>query len=181
MEQGHRSGHPERPKPGPLRRRIQKPITIKDAGGNNVNTFTTPVWIAGNKVDPELQQDPAGRKRRPLLVQRSRGSGEQTRFAQDHRRSLPTPGRTLSTMVMSRERAGISHRPSTMPHTHGNYRFDKGSSALDQRHRAVINWVWQPTFTKSTSAIARYVVNGWGIIRDRTIASAQPVTPTQSS
>ena len=60
----------------------------------------------------------------------------------------------------------------------GNYRFDKGSSALDQRHRLIINWVWQPTFTKSTSAIARHVVNGWAVSGIATIASAQPVTPT---
>jgi hypothetical protein len=60
----------------------------------------------------------------------------------------------------------------------GNYRYDKGSSSLDQRHRAVVNWVWEPTFTKNDSAFARYLINGWGISGIATIASAHPWTPT---
>src|ERR1035438_5420890 len=43
----------------------------------------------------------------------------------------------------------------------GNYALDKGSSTLDQRHRVSINWVWSPILTSSTSAFAKYLVNGW--------------------
>jgi hypothetical protein len=60
----------------------------------------------------------------------------------------------------------------------GNYRFDRGSSTLDQRHRATVNWMWEPKFTQSTSAVARYLVNGWGLSGIVTIASANPWTPT---
>src|SRR5262249_21381138 len=60
----------------------------------------------------------------------------------------------------------------------GNYRYDRGSSTLDQRHRAGVNFFWVPTFTKSNSSLARYLVNGWGFSGIVTIASANPWTPT---
>jgi hypothetical protein len=41
----------------------------------------------------------------------------------------------------------------------GNYNFDKGSSALDQRHRLVFSLVAQPTFTHRNGAFFKYVVN----------------------
>ena len=43
----------------------------------------------------------------------------------------------------------------------GNYGFDKGSGALDQRQRFVYSFVWAPTFTHSNNAFAKYVVNNW--------------------
>ena len=150
---------------------------IKDASGNVVNTFTTPVWISGNKVDPNfskiLQVENGGRSWYDgLAVQLNK------------RVSRSITGKlayTWSHAIEDGNEQGASWNISstfnnaTYP---GNYRFDKGSSALDQRHRLIINWVWQPTFTKSTSAIARHVVNGWAVSGIATIASAQPVTPT---
>ena len=62
--------------------------------------------------------------------------------------------------------------------TPGDYTFDKGSSSVDQRHRAVINFLWQPTFTQSNSAFARYVINGWQLSGITTLASAHPSTAT---
>jgi hypothetical protein len=56
----------------------------------------------------------------------------------------------------------------------GNYKADKGSGNLDQRHRFVLNWVWAPTFTSSTSAFAKYLVNGWQISNITTLATGHP-------
>jgi hypothetical protein len=42
-----------------------------------------------------------------------------------------------------------------------DYRGDQGPSALDQRHRVVLNWTWQPRFTKGNSAPERFLLNGW--------------------
>ena len=67
---------------------------------------------------------------------------------------------------------------ATLP---GNYRFDKGSSTLDQRHRAVINWVWQPRLDRSNSAFVKYLMNGWQLSAITTLASAQPVSATMNS
>ncbi len=56
----------------------------------------------------------------------------------------------------------------------GQYGFDKGSGALDQRHRIVYSFIWAPTFTKANNAFARYVVNNWQLSSITTIASGRP-------
>ena len=60
----------------------------------------------------------------------------------------------------------------------GNYPLDKGSSTLDQRHRVSINWVWSPTITKSSSATAKFLLNGWELSAITTLASAHPASAT---
>ncbi len=59
----------------------------------------------------------------------------------------------------------------------GNYQPDRGDSAFDQRHRGVVNWIWQPTLTKSAAPMARYVVNGWQLSGIATLASSFHETP----
>lgn len=56
----------------------------------------------------------------------------------------------------------------------GNYKADKGNGTLDQRHRFVLNWVWQPTFTHRTDFLSRYLVNGWQLSSITTMASGHP-------
>ena len=59
----------------------------------------------------------------------------------------------------------------------GDYRDDQGDSPFDQRHRAVVNWTWQPTVTNGDSPVARFVLNGWQISGIATLASGLPETP----
>ena len=59
----------------------------------------------------------------------------------------------------------------------GNYKFDKGSSALDQRHRLVVSFVAQPTFTHRTGNFYKYVVNNWQLSVITTLASGRPTMP----
>jgi hypothetical protein len=56
----------------------------------------------------------------------------------------------------------------------GNYKADKGSGTEDQRHRAVISWVWQPVFTHQSGAFYKYVVNNWQLSSITSMASGQP-------
>lgn len=58
-----------------------------------------------------------------------------------------------------------------------NYSFDKGNSQFDQHHHAVIQWLWQPTVSKSNSAMARHLLNGWQVSGIATFASSQYDTP----
>jgi hypothetical protein len=61
----------------------------------------------------------------------------------------------------------------------GNYGFDKGSGALDQRQRFVYTFVWSPTIMHSNSAFAKYVVNNWQLSSITTIQSGRPTgSPT---
>src|SRR6202042_959357 len=64
----------------------------------------------------------------------------------------------------------------TLTTYNGNYAFDKGSSALDQRHRTVLSFVEQPTFTHRDGAFYKYVVNNWQLATITTLASGRPVT-----
>ncbi|HEY7390657.1 MAG TPA: TonB-dependent receptor [Bryobacteraceae bacterium] len=57
------------------------------------------------------------------------------------------------------------------------YTADKGRSAFDQRNRAVIQWVWQPTVGSASAAALRHVLNGWQISGLATLASSMFETP----
>jgi hypothetical protein len=60
----------------------------------------------------------------------------------------------------------------------GNYKADKGSGTLDQRHRFVFSWSYQPTFTHRTGAFYRYVVNNWQLSSITTLQSGRPTGST---
>jgi hypothetical protein len=155
------------------------PVTyqIRDVNGNTINTFTTPVWIAGNKVDPRYSKI--------LLVENGGNSWYNGLAVQINKRFshgiTAKLAYTWSHSIDDGNEQGASWNISSTFNNatyNGNYRYDRGSTTLDQRHRAVMNWIWMPRFTKSTSAFARYLVNGWAISGIATIATAQPVTPT---
>ncbi|MEO7650633.1 MAG: hypothetical protein ABIZ80_09200, partial [Bryobacteraceae bacterium] len=63
-------------------------------------------------------------------------------------------------------------------YANGDFTAEKGSAANDVRHRFVVNFVWSPTFTTSTSALARYLVNNWQLSQVTTLQSSQPVNST---
>jgi hypothetical protein len=60
----------------------------------------------------------------------------------------------------------------------GNYKADKGSGTLDQRHRFVLSWLWAPTFTHRNGAFYKYVVNNWQLSSITTMASGHPYGST---
>jgi outer membrane receptor for ferrienterochelin and colicin len=69
---------------------------------------------------------------------------------------------------------------STTPSSYynGYYAGERDSSNLDRRHNLTVNAVFQPKFTNSTSAVARYLVNGWQLSLINLAASSQPTAPT---
>ena len=154
--------------------------TIQDANGNNVSTYSTPVFVIGNRVDPRyskiLQIENGGQSwYNALAIQ------VEKRFA--HGLSAQV-NYTWSHAIDDADQQGASWNISSTFNNatfNGNYPLDKGSSTLDQRHRASINWLWKPTFTTSTSAFAKYFVNGWELSGITTLASAHPVSQTMNS
>ncbi len=60
----------------------------------------------------------------------------------------------------------------------GNYKADKSSGALDQRHRFVLSWVWEPKFTNRSGAFFKYVVNNWQLTSLTTLQSGRPYVVT---
>ena len=71
---------------------------------------------------------------------------------------------------------------STFPTSvfNGDYRGEKGSSSIDQRHRLVVNAVFSPTFSHSTTLASRYLINNWQLSAVSIAASSQPLVPTIS-
>ncbi len=59
----------------------------------------------------------------------------------------------------------------------GDYKGEKGSSSIDQRHRLVVNAILAPTFTHNTDAVSRYLVNNWQLSVVEVAASSQPLAP----
>jgi hypothetical protein len=56
----------------------------------------------------------------------------------------------------------------------GNYGYERGSGLLDQRHRFNLSFIYEPTFTHSNSAFAKYVVNNWQLSGIVTLMSGRP-------
>ena len=149
--------------------------TILDATGNTAGTYTTPLYTT--KIDPRYshiyQVENGGQSW-------YNGLAVQLRKRMSHGLSAQL-SYTWSHAIDDAYQEGATYTiafTNTNTYPGGNYMADKGSSGTDQRHRAVINWTWNPTFTKSASAAARYLVNGWELSTITTLASAQPVWAT---
>jgi hypothetical protein len=154
--------------------------TIQDAAGNNVSTYTTPVFDFNLRPDKRygkiLQVENGGQSWYNALalqvVKRfSHGLTGQINYTWSH-------------AIDDADMQGASYNISSTFNNatfNGNYPLDKGTSTLDQRHRLVVNWLWKPILTSSTSAFSKYFVNGWEISGITTLASAHPVSETVNS
>jgi outer membrane receptor protein involved in Fe transport len=151
---------------------------INDASGNGVFAWATPIWTSASKIDSRYSH-----------IYQVENGGEswydglalQVRKQMAHGLTL-SAAYTWSHAIDDAQQSGAS---TTLFYTqsnylNGNYKADKGSSGTDQRHRATINWLWAPVFTKSTSPAARYLLNGWELSTITTMASAQPATASVS-
>ena len=151
--------------------------TIQDAAGNNVSAFATPVFDFNLRPDKRygkiLQVENGGQSwynalALQLVKRFSHGLTGQINYTWSH-------------AIDDANQQGASYNISSTFNNatyNGNYALDKGTSTLDQRHRLSVNWLWRPTFTKSTSAFAKYLVNGWELSGITTLASAHPVSAT---
>lgn len=152
---------------------------IQDANNNNVGTYSTMIFtrpFPDSRYGKILQVENGGQSwynALALQLQKrfSHGITAQVNYTWSH---------ALDDANMQGASWNIS---STFNNAtfNGNYPLDKGSSTLDQRHRASINWLWKPTFTTSTSTFAKYFVNGWELSGITTLASSHPVSPTMNS
>jgi hypothetical protein len=151
--------------------------TIQDATNTNVGSYTTPIF--------DFTLRPDKRYGRVLQVENGGQSWYNALAVQVVKRfSHGLTGQinyTWSHAIDDANQQGASNNISSTFNNatfNGNYPLDKGSSTLDQRHRASINWLWRPTLTKSTSTFAKYFVNGWELSGITTLASSHPVSPT---
>jgi hypothetical protein len=148
---------------------------IRDAAGNLVNTYTTPVYLATDKLDPLYS--------RVIGVDNGGNSYYSGLAVQiQHRLSSHFEGSlayTWSHAIDNNEGSGGfsgNNAPSTL--FNGNYQAEKGPSSLDIRQRLVVNWVYSPVLSRGTGLFARLLVNNWQLSDITTISTGAPVTET---
>jgi hypothetical protein len=149
--------------------------TIDNASGTPVGSYTTPVYIGSARPDPRygvIAYDENGVKSYydGLAVQVNK------RFAHGLQALVSY---TWSHEIDDGQSYGEStdnlfQSSNTYWLYNGNYKADKGSGTLDQRHRAVISWAWAPVFTHRSGAFYKYVVNNWQLSSITSMASGHP-------
>ena len=153
------------------------PVTysIANAAGQTVGSFTTPTYRLANRVDTRynrILQDENGMNSyyNALVVDVNK------RFKSGFSASLAY---TWSHEIDYGVGGGSSNLfYSTAATTYnGDFRFDKGSGALDQRHRFALSFIEQPTFTHRSGNFYKYAVNNWQLSAITTLAAGRPVVP----
>jgi hypothetical protein len=149
--------------------------TVDNAGGVAIGSFSTPVYLAANRVDPRygrVIQDENGVKSsyNALAVQMNKrfSRGLQALVSYTWAHAIDDGQGTAAD--------ALYYSSPTLTTYNGNYQFDKGSSALDQRHRLVVSFVEEPVFTHRGTAFYKYVVNHWQFGAIATLASGRPTT-----
>jgi outer membrane receptor protein involved in Fe transport len=155
------------------------PVTyrILDASGNETGTYTTATYRSANRIDKRYQRisqvENGGQNwYNGLVVQLNK------RFSRGVQASVAYTWSHAIEKYVTGGGSGALFYDTVGTVWNGDITNEKGSSSLDQRHRLVASWVWSPTFTQSTDAWARYLVNGWQLSGIFTGASAQPATST---
>jgi hypothetical protein len=150
---------------------------INDLSGNQTGTYTTDTYRLANRVDP--------RWRRVNMVDNGGNSYYNAMIVQLRKRMSKTwegsVAYTWAHAIDFNQGGGnnnifFSSGPSSL--FNGDYRGDKSSSGLDQRHRLVVSTIFMPRISKSDSKIAKFFVNNWQLSQISTFASAQNQTPT---
>lgn len=153
---------------------------INDSSGSQVGVYTTPVYVRQNRVDTRYSRvnivgGDLNSWYNALAVQLtkrlSHGLSGSVSYTWSH--AIDEGQGTAGTPNIFASSGPQSYYP-------GDYSFEKGSSALDVRHRAVVSGIWSPTFTKSTNSFARYLINGWQFSALGTFSSATNATPALS-
>lgn len=151
--------------------------SILDASGNPAGTYTTPGYLYANRVDK--------RYGRVNVVESANNSYYNALALQLRKRMSKglqaSVSYTWAHAIDYGQRGGDSNiffsgAPTTV--FNGDYRGEKGSGGLDQRHRFVFNSVWAPELSRRDDAVGRYLLNGWQLSQITTFASAQPDTAT---
>ena len=157
--------------------------TIDNASGAAVGTFATPVWMTADKINTHYTgvyqvENDINSYYNAMVVQFrkrfSRGLWANASYTWAHQID-DGQGAGTNALFFSSVGSGSSASPVTY---NGNYKFDKGSGTLDQRHRFVLSFAESPTFTRRTGAFYKYAVNNWMLNGLVTFAAGRPETAT---
>ncbi|HLK68648.1 MAG TPA: carboxypeptidase regulatory-like domain-containing protein [Bryobacteraceae bacterium] len=148
--------------------------TINDASGSTVGSYTTPVLI-GKRPDTRYgtiayAENGVNSYYNGLAVQVNKrfkhGFQAMGSYTWSHEID---DGQSYGESTNNLWLSGASYWLNN-----GNYKADKGSGTLDQRHRFALSWVWAPTFTHRTGAFFKYAVNNWQLSSVTSLVSGFP-------
>ena len=152
--------------------------TIADASGNPVSAYATPVYI-GKRPDTRYgtvayAENGVNSYYNGLVVSLnkrfSHGLQAQASYTWSHEID---DGQSYGESTNNLWLSGASYWLNN-----GNYKADKGSGTLDQRHRFALSWIWAPTFTHRSGAFYKYVVNNWQLSNITSMATGWPYGST---
>jgi outer membrane receptor protein involved in Fe transport len=152
--------------------------TVNDASGNAAGTYTLPVYV-GARPDTRYNtvayaENGVNSYYNGLAVQLSKrfshGLQGMASYTWSHEID---DGQSYGESTNNLWLSGPSYWLNN-----GNYKGDKGSGTLDQRHRFALSWVWAPTFTKRSGAFFKYAVNNWQLSSITTMQSGHPYGST---
>ena len=155
---------------------------ILDGGGNQVSSYTTPLYTArlNSAFGKIIQlQSNANSYYNGLAVQLqhryTRWFQGQAAYTYSHAIDYGIGGAAGGPGGAG----GILFAPSFPTSVfNGDERGEKGSSSNDERHRLVLNGVFDPVFTRGNSWADRYLINGWQLSLISTLGSSFALPPT---
>ena len=149
--------------------------TILDRLGNVAGSYTTPTYVS--RPDPRYRRvnevdNPGMSYYDGLAVQVNKrlSKGFQASASYTWSHTIDFNQSTADNNIF------FSSGPTS--YVNGDFRSENGTAASDIRHRFVVSSVWSPTFAKSSTAWARYLVNNWELSQITTLQSARPVNST---
>ena len=153
------------------------PVTYSIANGSQiVGSFTTPTYRLANRLDTRynrILQDENGMNSyyNALIVDVKK------RFRAGFTGSLAYTWSHEIDYGVGGGSSNIFYSTASTTYN-GDFRFDKGSGSLDQRHRFSFSFVEQPAFTHRTGKFYKYAVNNWQLSAITTLMTGRPVVPT---
>jgi len=148
--------------------------TIDDTSGNAIGNYTTPV-VTGTRPDTRyggiyLTDNGVTSNYNALAVQVnkrfSHGFQGVASYTWSHEiDDGQSFGESTNNLFLSNANYWLLN---------GNYKADRGSGTLDQRHRFVFSWVWALPQVHKSGAFFKYVVNNWELSSITTLQSGQP-------
>ncbi|HWB96302.1 MAG TPA: TonB-dependent receptor, partial [Bryobacteraceae bacterium] len=153
-----------------------KTYIIDDLSGNQVGTYTTPVYT-GSRPNPKY-----GSVYELTNGESSWYSGLVATVEKRLAHGFQMLGSyTWSHEIDDGQGAGTNalFYNSFNSVNNGDYADEKGSGSLDQRHRFVYSFSWMPTISKGNDFFSKYVLNHWQLAAITTMASGRPAgSPT---
>lgn len=158
---------------------------ITDASGNQVGTFSTPVYLLANRVDSRyarvLQIDNGGRSWYDGMEVEYHWHGKrwvqaQASYTWSH--AIDLAQGVANNNYYFTDQGNTYFNGTDIINGKSGFSYEKGSSLEDQRQRAVITGIIAPPRHKFSSRIADTAVNGWQLSLLETVATPQFADPT---